>query len=56
VLIVSENKGRPGDGMANGSEMTTTGEGNVNSGDAWVPDAIAYCLAMLTLSGGTLST
>jgi len=36
--------------------MTTTCKGNVNSGDAWMPDTVAYRLAVLTRSGGTLST
>ena len=50
MSICSRNKGRTGDGMANGGEMTTTGEGDVNPGDIWVPDAVAYRLAILTRS------
>lgn len=38
--------------MTDGSEMTTTGDGNVNSGDVWVPDTVAYRLATPTQSGG----
>ena len=41
--------------MTDGSEVTTTGDGNVNSGGVWVPDTVAYRLATLTQSGGTLS-
>ena len=41
--------------MTNGGEMTATGDGNVNSGDVWVPDTVAYRLATLTWSDGTLS-
>ena len=42
--------------MANRGEMTTTCEGNVNSGNIWVPDTVAYRLATLTRSGGKSST
>lgn len=52
--IASENKSWTRNGMANGSEMSTTGNGNVNSGDIWVPNTVAYCLATLTRSGGTM--
>ena len=38
--------------MTDGSEMTTTGDRNVNSGDFWVPNTMTYRLATLTRSGG----
>jgi hypothetical protein len=55
VLISSKNRSRARNRMTNRGEMATTGEGNVNSGDGWIPDAVAYRLAVLTRSGGTLS-
>ena len=33
--------------MSDGSEMTATSEGNVNSSNVRVPDAVAYRLAVL---------
>ena len=55
MLIVSNAKNRSRNAMAKGSEMTTTGDGDVNSGDAWVPNTVTYRLATLTISGGRLS-
>ena len=53
--IASENKSRTRSGVTDGSEMTTTSDGNVDSGDVRVPDTVAYRLATLTWSGGALS-
>jgi hypothetical protein len=55
VLIASKNKSRTRDGMTNGSEMSTAGDGNVNSGGFLVPNTVAYRLTILTQSGRTLS-
>ena len=56
VPIASKNESRTRNGMTDGSEMTSTGDGNANSGDVWVPDAVAYRLAMLIRLGETLLT
>ena len=42
--------------MTDGGEMASASEGNVNPCNIWVPDAVAYRLAMFVRSGGTLST
>ena len=40
--------------MTNGSKMATASKGDVNPCDVWVPDAVAYRLAILRRSGETL--
>lgn len=52
VPIASKDKSRTRNGVTDGSEVTTTGDGNVNPGGVWVPDTVAYRLATPTRSGG----